>query len=314
MTGPTRRACDPEAIAQAAAILAEGGLVGLPTETVYGLACDATNPEAIARAYAAKNRPRFNPLIIHVADVAAAEALGVFPPPAAALAQRFWPGPLTLVLKRRDAAPIAALAVAGLDTIALRVPSHPAMRAVIAALGRPLAAPSANRSGRLSPTAAAHVAEAFGPEVALVLDGGSSLHGVESTVVAAYEAPLRLLRAGAIARADIEAVTGPLGGAPPKGDAARSPGLLATHYAPARARLRLNATAPEPGEAFLGFGPVGWATLNLSPRGDLVEAAARLFAALRALDEAGYDRIAVAPIPNEGLGEAICDRLTRAAE
>lgn len=311
---PVRDAREPGAVEAAARALRAGELVGLPTETVYGLAADATNAQAVAKVYEAKARPSFNPLIIHVRDIAAARREGVFSPRAQALAEAFWPGPLTLVVARRPDSQIAALATAGLDTIALRAPAHWAAQAVLAAAERPLAAPSANRSGRLSPTAAAHVARDLGDKAALVLDAGTSACGVESSVVGLIDedGPALLLRPGAIAREDIEAVVGPLA-APTKGDRARAPGALAAHYAPRRARLRLNADRAQPHEAYLGFGPTLWATLNLSPAGDLREAAANLFGHLRALDEAGFDAVAIAPIPAAGLGEAIAERLARAA-
>jgi L-threonylcarbamoyladenylate synthase len=305
----------PAALERAVALLGAGGLVGLPTETVYGLAADAGDDEAVARLYAAKDRPKFNPLIVHVLDLDQARALVRPTTLFETLAQAFWPGPLTLVAKRLAGAPVSALAAAGLDTLAVRAPAHPLAREVLARLGRPLVMPSANRSGGLSPTRAADVARELGDRVAAVLDGGPCAAGVESTVLDARGERPVLLRAGAIERAAVEAVAGPLAAhALHAGAAPLSPGQLARHYAPRRARLRLEAVAPAPGEAYLGFGPGPFAELNLSPRGDLIEAAARLFACLRALDEAGYAQIAVAPIPSEGLGEAINDRLARAAE
>jgi L-threonylcarbamoyladenylate synthase len=307
---------DADGVAAAVAALAAGDLVGLPTETVYGLAADATAGEAVARIYAAKGRPRFNPLIAHVAGLAAAEAHGVFGSAARALAERFWPGPLTLVLPARRGSAVADLARAGLDTIALRVPAHPVAHAVLAAFGRPVAAPSANRSGHVSATDAAHVVADLGATVALVLDAGPSPVGVESTIVGfAGGAPV-LLRPGGVPRADIEAALGRPLAAPEAGEVS-APGMLASHYAP-RAPVRLDAAEVRPGEALLGFcgarlpgAPV--ATLDLSPAGDLVEAAANLFGHLRALDAARPAAIAVAPIPEHGLGEAIRDRLARAA-
>jgi L-threonylcarbamoyladenylate synthase len=304
----------PSEIGRATTLLAQGGLVALPTETVYGLAADAADDEAVARLYAAKGRPRFNPLIVHVLDLEAARALVRSTPLFETLARAFWPGPLTLVAERLPGARVSALAAAGLDTLAVRAPSHALARETLRRHGRPLVMPSANVSGGLSPTRAADVARELGAAIAGVLDGGTCAAGLESTVVDARGAQPVLLRAGALARADIEAVAGRF--AEPAAHASgapMSPGMLARHYAPRRARLRLEAAAPERGEAYLGFGPCLFAELNLSPRGDLIEAAARLFACLRALDEAGYRRIAVAPIPREGLGEAINDRLTRAA-
>lgn len=316
------RPADAAAIAAAAECLRTGALVVLPTETVYGLAADARRAEAVARLYAAKARPRFNPLIAHVADVDGAARYGVLDDRARALAAAFWPGPLTLVVPTRtgpDA--VCDLARAGLDTIALRAPAHPVARAVLAAVDGPLAMPSANPSGGLSPTRAADVTGLDG-HAAFILDGGPARHGVESTVVALLDGPAAVLRPGPITPAALEAVIGPIarhaadGSTPQTADGRpvlRSPGGLARHYAPARARLRLNASAPRPREAYLGFGPGPFSELNLSPSGDLTEAARNLFTALRALDAAGYARIAVAPIPRGGLGDAIADRLTRAA-
>ncbi|MGD2133388.1 MAG: L-threonylcarbamoyladenylate synthase [Maricaulaceae bacterium] len=305
---------DEGAVARAAETLAAGGLVGLPTETVYGLAARADSDEAVARLYAVKDRPRFNPLIVHAADASAARALVKPTPLFDRLAEAFWPGALTLVADRAEGAKVSALAAAGLDTLAVRVPGHPVTRDVIARLGLPIVMPSANRSGRLSPTRAADVARDLGDMVDLILDGGTCAAGVESTVIDARGETPVLLRAGALSRVEIEAVAGPLGA--PSGedpDRPASPGQLAAHYAPRRARLRLNAAAPAKGEAFLAFGATPFAELNLSVSGNLVEAAARLFSCLRALDDAGYPAIAVAPVPNEGLGEAINDRLARAA-
>jgi L-threonylcarbamoyladenylate synthase len=302
----------PAALARAAEALRAGGLVVIPTETVYGLAADATNARAIARLFAAKGRPHFNPLIAHIADLAAAEAHAHLHAKARALAQAFWPGPLTLVAPVRAASPVCDLARAGLDTIALRAPRHPVAQALLRALPFPLAAPSANRSGHVSPTTAAHAAEDLGDEVDLILDAGPCAIGIESTVIAIDEAGrASLLRAGAVSLAALEAAIGPVARARP-GEAIAAPGMLTRHYAP-RARLRLGATDVRPGETRLGFGP-GDAGLNLSPRGDLEEAAANLYAYLRQLDAAGAKTIAVAPIPNAGLGEAINDRLARAAQ
>lgn len=304
----------PSSLSAAIQALREGRLVGLPTETVYGLAADATNSAAVAAVYAAKGRPAFNPLIAHVPDVEAARNEGVFDHRADALAKALWPGPLTLVLPVRESASVIPLARAGLDTIALRVPAHEIARAVLAGLGRPVAAPSANRSGHVSPTTAAHVIADLGDRVALVLDGGPSVGGLESTVVGLVDGTARLLRPGAIPRAAIEALIGPLGAATDHENRPMSPGLLARHYA-TRTPLRLDAVDVRPGEVVLGFGglPPGAHGLDLSPSGDTVEAAANLYAHLRALDALGAAAIAVAPIPAEGLGEAIRDRLERAA-
>jgi L-threonylcarbamoyladenylate synthase len=310
---------DATAIGEAARCLAAGGLVAFPTETVYGLGADATSGPAIARLYAAKGRPTFNPLIAHVTDIPSARALALFDPAAERLAAAFWPGPLTLVLPKADTCPVAELATAGLDSIAVRLPDHPVARQVVADLGRPVVAPSANRSGHVSPTTAAHVMADLRGRIDLILDGGPATVGVESTIVACLGEPT-LLRPGGLPRAEIERVLGsPLADAPPGAlaeDAPLAPGMLASHYAP-RAKLRLDATAAQPGEALLAFGPTpprGVARmLNLSPSGDLVEAAANLFSHLRALDAAGVTTIAVMPVPHDGLGEAINDRLQRAA-
>ncbi|MCP8939040.1 L-threonylcarbamoyladenylate synthase [Alsobacter sp. SYSU M60028] len=321
----TRRlAADPEGIAQAAALLREGGLVAFPTETVYGLGADATDARAVAGIYAAKERPSFNPLISHVPDVDAALAQGRFGPKALALARAFWPGPLTLVVEKSADCAVADLATAGLGSVALRVPAHPVARALLAATGRPVAAPSANRSGRVSPTEAAHVLADLDGRIDAVLDGGATRVGLESTIVSCLgDAPV-LLRPGGVPREAIEALLGETlasGGhdAPEEGEAPLAPGMLASHYAP-RARVRLDAVDIAPGEAALLFGgakPAGLeravATRDLSPSGDLVEAASGLFAALRALDAEGAATIAVTPIPMTGLGEAINDRLRRAA-
>lgn len=299
-------------IARAVDILISGGLVAFPTETVYGLGADATSPHAVARIYEAKGRPRFNPLIAHVLDLDAALAHAHFHADATALAEAFWPGPLTIVAPRRAESSIAELACAGLASIALRAPSHPIARELLAAFGGPIAAPSANRSGRVSPTNAAHVREELGERVDLILDGGSCALGLESSIVAIDLAGrATLLRPGAITRERLEALIGPLSASHP--GAIEAPGMLASHYAP-HARLRLNAATPREGEAYLAFGaaaPAGG--LSLSPGGDLAEAAANLYAHLRALDATGAATIAVAPIPAHGLGEAIRDRLARAA-
>jgi len=304
---------DAGGIAAAARCLGQGGLVAFPTETVYGLGADAANGEAIARLYAAKGRPAFNPLIAHVADVAAARGIGRFDAAAEKLAAAFWPGPLTLVLPKQPDCTIADLALAGLDTVAVRVPAHPIARALLAAFGGAVVAPSANRSGHVSPTSAQHVLADLRGRIDMVIDGGPCAVGVESTIVACLGEPA-LLRPGGVARADIERM---LGGTLATAeivddDAPLAPGMLASHYAP-KARLRLNADTARAGETLLGFGAAPGATLNLSPRGDLVEAAANLFSHLRALDAGGAKAIAVMTVPHEGLGEAINDRLARAA-
>lgn len=312
---------DDAGIAEAAAILRAGGLVAFPTETVYGLGGDATDPAAVAGIYAAKARPSFNPLISHVHDLAAAQAQGAFGDEATRLARAFWPGPLTLVVPASERTQVCDLARAGLPSVALRVPDSSATLALLAAFGRPLAGPSANRSGRVSPTRAAHVIEDLGGRIAAVLDGGDTQVGLESTVVACLDGPARLLRPGGITRERLRAVLGydPTGSVAADAEAPVGPGLLASHYAP-NARVRLEATRVAPGEALLLFGsfrPEGYeaarACLNLSPAGDPAEAAARLFGALRELDASGAPTIAVAPIPSAGLGEAIRDRLGRAA-
>ena len=302
------RSANPDGIAEAARLLARGRLVAFATETVYGLGADATNGEAVAAIFIAKGRPRFNPLIVHVADTDAARRQGVFHPLAEKLAAAFWPGALTLVLPRRADATVSLLVSAGLDSVALRVPSHPAAQALLQATGRPLAAPSANSSGRITATSAAHVAQELGGKVDLILDGGATPLGLESTVIGFDGEQAVLLRPGAIARDAIERITGPLATA---SGTIQSPGQLESHYAP-QARLRLNAAKAEPGEALLGFGDVAEAWLNLSRHGDLQEAAANLFSMLRDMDDQ-VSAIAVSPIPETGLGEAINDRLRRAA-
>ena len=280
---------------------------------MYGLAANAADAQAVARIFEAKGRPRFNPLIAHVADAAAATALAELDGRARDLAEAFWPGPLTLVAPMRPGAPVSDLARAGLDTVAVRVPSHPLARAVLQAFGGPVVAPSANRSGRPSPTTFEHAVEETGAAATVALDGGPCTVGLESTVVAALRGELRLLRPGGVTREQIEAVAGPLA-AGGEEDAGRSPGRLTIHYAP-EAPIRLEAATPKPGEAFLAFGPAPEQGLvwNLSPTGDLREAAANLFAHLRAADRTRPRAIAVAAIPQEGLGEAINDRLRRAA-
>lgn len=280
----------------------------LPTETVYGLGADASDPVAVAAIFEAKGRPRFNPLISHVADLAGAEKIARFDHRARRLAAAFWPGPLTLVLPIAPGTVVSDLARAGLDTVAVRVPAHPLAHALLARFGGPVVAPSANRSGRPSPTNFADAMEETGVSAAAGLDGGPCEVGLESTVVALLD-EARLLRPGAVTREQIEALIGPLAEA--EGDAKRSPGRLARHYSP-KAPVRLNAEAPLAGEAYLAFGP-GEHRWNLSPSGDLRQAAARLFAYLREADRTDPAAIAVAPIPGEGLGEAINDRLKRAA-
>jgi L-threonylcarbamoyladenylate synthase len=304
---------DEESLARAADILRAGGVVVIPTETVYGLAANATDPGAVARIFAAKGRPRFNPLIAHVTGLGAAAAQARLSANAETLIHAFWPGPLTIVAPRLPGADVCDLACAGLETIALRSPAHGAARALLAALTFPLAAPSANKSGHVSPTTAAHAAADLAGQVDLILDGGPCAVGVESTIVAAPDdGPATILRVGAIPAAGVEALIGPTL-RPARGDPIAAPGMRARHYAP-RARLRLNAEAPLCGEIFLAFGPSAEGALNLSRSSDLGEAAARLYGALRALDAAGAQTIAVAPIPETGLGEAINDRLRRAAQ
>ncbi|MCX8253277.1 Threonylcarbamoyl-AMP synthase [Beijerinckiaceae bacterium RH AL1] len=298
-------------IADAARLLRDGRLVAFPTETVYGLGADATSPEAVARIYAAKGRPQFNPLIAHVASIEAAAAEGELSPAALALAERFWPGPLTLVVPRRAGGTVCDLACAGLASVGLRMPSHPLALALLRDAGRPVAAPSANRSGRLSPTTAADVVADLGAAVDLVLDGGPCPVGVESTIVGFNDGTPVLLRPGGIAREAIETVLARPLAAP--GPEIAAPGMLASHYAP-NAQLQLDATSLEPDDIGLDFGgALPGAALDLSPRGDLAEAAANLYAYLRQLDARAPARIAVAPIPAQGLGLAIGDRLRRAA-
>jgi L-threonylcarbamoyladenylate synthase len=291
----------PEAIAEAARLIAAGRPVAMPTETVYGLAADATNGEAVARIYEAKGRPSFNPLIVHVRDLAQATEIAMFDAQALALAEAHWPGPLTLVLPLQQGTPIAALVTAGLPTVAIRSPAHPAMQALLAAAGRPLAAPSANASGRISPTRAAHVLASLGGRIPLIVDGGPTALGLESTIVALTGGPPRLLRPGPI----------DLGFGAADDGAIEAPGQLRSHYAPAKP-LRLNAAHAEPDEWLVGFGTIaGHATLSGS--GDLVEAAANLFERLHDAEGSPAPKIAIAPIPATGLGAAINDRLRRAA-
>ncbi len=304
---------DDGAIAEAARTLRGGGLVAFPTETVYGLGADATNGKAVARIFEAKGRPRFNPLIAHVESAGAARDLVQFNDAALALAEKFWPGPLTLVQPRPPggAHRISELVTAGLDTLAVRVPAHPVARLLLAAAGVPIAAPSANLSGRVSPTCARHVEEDLAAAVDMILDGGATQAGLESTIVAFSPAPT-LLRPGGLAREDIEAVLG-CRLQDYRESGVRAPGQLASHYAP-RARLRLDAKDCEPGELLLAFGPSApEVALNLSRSGDLREAAANLFAYLRELDAQRPAQIAIMPIPPHGLGEAIGDRLRRAS-
>jgi L-threonylcarbamoyladenylate synthase len=291
----------PEAVAEAAALIAAGQVVAMPTETVYGLAADATNGEAVARIYEAKGRPSFNPLIVHVPGLEEARKIGRLDAQAEALAERHWPGPLTLVVPLRENAGIGSLVIAGLPTIALRAPAHPAMRDLLAATGRPLAAPSANASGRISPTRAPHVLASLGGRIPLIVDGGATAHGLESTIVAATGGALRLLRPGPIDLGlDIE-----------DGGGIEAPGQLASHYAPSKP-LRLDVEEAKPDEWLIGFGDVSGDS-TLSANGDLVEAAANLFERLHEAEASTTARIAVAPLPQESLGAAINDRLRRAA-
>jgi len=309
-------------IADAADCLIGGGLVAFPTETVYGLGADATNGAAIARLYAAKGRPSFNPLIAHIYDTAAAKRLAVFDSAAERLATAFWPGPLTLVLKKHASCPVSELATAGLDSVAVRIPNHDVARGILNRLSRPIVAPSANRSGHISPTTAQHVLDDLGGQIDMIVDGGPTVVGVESTIVGCLDRPV-LLRPGGLPRERIEELLGfSIEDAPQTmsaSEAPLAPGMLESHYAP-RARLRLEVDHVEPGEALLAFGvrmPRGVeqaaVVLNLSPAADLIEAAANLFSDLRTLDQSEVATIAVMPIPREGLGEAINDRLARAA-
>ncbi len=317
MAQPAIRAPDEDAIAEAVRLLSTGRLVAFPTETVYGLGADAGCDRAVAAIFAAKGRPRFNPLIVHWSDAAAATSAVTFDARARTLAERFWPGPLSLVLPRRSGAAISLLCSAGLDTLAVRVPAQETAQALLRAFAGPIAAPSANRSGAVSPTTAAHVADSLGGRVALILDGGACPVGLESTVVDLSTPEARLLRPGGVTLEALEAAIGPLARGADAAARRRSPGQLASHYAP-RAPLRLEVRGEvREGEALLAFGPAppaGYsASLNLSPTGDLAEAAANLFAMLRALDAAGPSAIAVMPVPERGLGRAINDRLRRAA-
>ena len=299
---------DSSDIPYLAGLLRAGEVVAVPTETVYGLGADATSSDAVLKIYETKGRPRFNPLIVHVADLAMAETLAEFSPLARQLAG-FWPGPLTLVLPRKATSGLSDIATAGLDTVGIRVPAHPLAQELIRAAGRSLAAPSANPSGRLSPTTAAQVIRGFDGRVP-VLEGGPANAGVESTILAVTGDAVTQLRAGALPREEAEALIGRPIAVAKEGGAVTAPGMLSSHYAP-NARLRIHVEHPEPDEAYLGFGPRD-GTLNLSLTGDLREAARNLFAMLHQLD-AEAERIAVAPIPDTGLGEAINDRLKRAA-
>jgi L-threonylcarbamoyladenylate synthase len=290
-----------DTIAEAARLILTGEPVAVPTETVYGLAADATNAAAVARIYEAKGRPHFNPLIVHVLDLASAQRIGEFTDEARALARQHWPGPLTLVVPLRDGAGIASIVTAGLNTIGLRVPAHPAMQALLCAADRPLAAPSANASGSISPTRAEHVLKSLSGRIPLIIDAGPTERGLESTIVAASGGPLRLLRPGPI---EIEAHAH-------AGATIEAPGQLASHYAPSKP-VRLNATQAEADEYLIGFGAIAGDS-SLSSSGDLVEAASRLFDLLHQADASELPRIAVATVPDEGLGEAINDRLRRAA-
>lgn len=305
-----------ENIGHAARALAGGEVAAFPTETVYGLGANALDAAAVAKVFAAKERPRFNPLIVHVAGIEAAEAYAEIGDMPRKLIAAFWPGPLTLVLPRRAGCPIADLVSAGLETLALRSPSHPVARALLEAAKLPIAAPSANRSGRISPTSAADVEAELGHLPIMTLDGGRSSLGLESTVLGFDADDVVLLRPGALPREEIEALLGRPLRKPNTGGPKSSPGQLAVHYAP-RTPLRLDTVRPRPEEAFLAFGPeapaFGGPTINLSPHGDVAEAAAKFFAALRSLDAAGAEAIAVMPIPGHGLGEAMNDRLRRAA-
>lgn len=305
MSGPADTRIMPlgdEAIAEAARLVLAGQPVAVPTETVYGLAADATNAEAVARIYAAKGRPRFNPLIVHVPDLEAAQRIGKFDGEARRLAEKYWPGPLTLVVPLLKDAAIPGIVTAGLQTIALRVPAHPAMQALLKACGKPLAAPSANATGLISPTRASHVMASLKGRIPLVIDGGATQRGIESTIVAATDGRLRLLRRGPI-QVDAEEVR--------RATAVEAPGQLASHYAPNKP-LRLDATDAEEGEFLIGFGQVA-GDVTLSKTGDPVEAAARLFDLLHQADAAPTKRIAIAPVPGNGIAAAIRDRLKRAA-
>jgi L-threonylcarbamoyladenylate synthase len=291
-----------KAIAEAARLVLAGQPVAVPTETVYGLAADATNAQAVARIYAAKGRPRFNPLIVHVPDLEAAERIGRFDSEARKLAKQYWPGPLTLVVPLVKGAAIPGIVTAGLETVALRIPAHPAMQALLKASDRPLAAPSANASGLISPTRASHVLASLNGRIPLVIDGGATQRGIESTIIAATDGRLRLLRRGPI---EVDAAKVAMG------SSIEAPGQLASHYAP-RKPLRLDATSANDGEYLIGFGPVA-GDVSLSETGDPIEAAARLFDLLHQADAAPGRCIAIAPVPGDGIAAAIRDRLRRAA-
>jgi L-threonylcarbamoyladenylate synthase len=305
------RVYDADSLAEAAALIRAGEPVAVPTETVYGLAADATSATAVARIYEAKGRPSFNPLIVHVADVAMARRLVAFSPLAEQLARAFWPGALTIVLPRLPESPVAELASAGLPTLAIRLPSHPAMRALIAAADVPLAAPSANRSGAISPTCAAHVFASLGGRIPFILDAGPTSDGVESTIIRPEEGRIIMLRPGPITRAALETASGVPVPAADEAEGVTAPGQLESHYAPSKP-LMLNCTVPESDQFHIGFGRVA-CQRNLSEGSDLVEAASNLFAALHEADASSFPRISVAPIPMEGIGVAINDRLKRAA-
>lgn len=301
-----------QSITLAAEALIEGKLVAFPTETVYGLGADATQDRAVAEVFAAKGRPAFNPLIVHVSSLEEAAALGEFNAEASELGKLFWPGPLTLVVPRRQGCPVSLLASAGLGSLAIRVPKHPVAQAFLKAVRRPVVAPSANPSGRISPTTAAHVRAGLGDKVSVILDGGPSAIGLESTIIGFLDGQPSLLRPGGLAREEIERALGHRLVSGGDAKAPSAPGQLESHYAP-KARVRLDAEAAREGEAYLAFGAAPEARYNLSPSGDLVEAAANLFRLLHEIDATGVAAIAVAPIPRHGLGEAINDRLNRAA-
>ena len=307
------RDASPDAIAEGARILRAGGLVAFPTETVYGLGADATQPGAIEKIYKAKERPSFNPLIVHIQSSDAINEYADADARAASLTQAFWPGPLTLVMKRLEPSPVASIAAANLPSIALRCPAGKHAQDLLKAANLPLAAPSANKSGTVSPTRAEHVKESLGDSIDLILDGGPCEVGVESTVLDLTTDTAAILRPGAITQEQIETVIGAISSSSAVTLAPKSPGQMQSHYAPTLP-VRLNALTAEVGEAFLGYGQTEDVTLNLSSRGDINEAAANLFAMLRSLDEPKqFKAIAVAPIPETGMGIAINDRLRRAA-
>ena len=310
-SGPDVRAVDATAIRLAAEVLRAGGLVAVPTETVYGLAARADSESAVAAIYRAKGRPDFNPLIVHVPSLEAAEAIAEFDERARNLAAAFWPGPLTLVLPLRVGTGIAPAVTAGLPTIALRCPAHPAMRALLEESGLPLAAPSANRSGAVSPTTAAHVAASLGDRLDMILDGGACAAGIESTIVAPRDSGWSILRPGPITEAQISAILGPAGDGMTSTGKIEAPGQLDSHYAPGTPE-RLGALNAVEGEFLIGFGPVKGHT-SLSEKGDLAEAAARLYACLHLAATDARPRVAIAPVPEEGIGAAINDRLRRAS-